>query len=185
MKRLSELLDRAAVEGRIFGAHMGQTTTPLATAATTALGLTIPHAWIRVPNGTVIIPLQASLTLETVGATTQGEASLVVAANDVGDGTSSAADRGPQNLNPGSSVVSLCTARQLATAAVTTPTTPVEIRRFSCAASAVNQQFDWPDGDNSWRFMLRGPASWLLYLGGNVINYYAQMQWAEFLESDL
>lgn len=172
-------VEALSFEGRVFAAHMGQVTTPLVTAATTALALSTPHAWIRVPSGTTIIPVYARIVIETTGATTQGEAAVIVANNDVGNGTSSAADLGPTPLNTQALVTSNCTARQLATGAVTTPTSPQELSRFSFAASSVNQIFQWDAKSLGVYAVLRGPATWALYLGGNAVNYFAQMVWAE------
>src|SRR3990167_3502936 len=87
----AELGLSTGIEGRTFAAHMGQITTPLTTAVTTALSNTTPHAWVRVPDGTVIIPIYARITFEGSGATTQGEISIWIAQNDIGNGTSSAA----------------------------------------------------------------------------------------------
>ena len=173
------------IEGRIFAANMGLVTTPLATAATTAIVNTTPHAWIRVPDGTAIVPLYARIVVESQSITTQGEISLLIAQNDIGNGTSSAADAGPINLNTAAPVTSACTARQLATGAATAPTNPLELTRFSFAASAVNQAFEWDARSLGVFAVVRGEGSWAIYIGGNAVNYYAQMVWAELSEADI
>ena len=174
-----------AVEGRIFAPNMGRVTTPLATAATTAIVDTPPHAWIRVPDGTAIVPLYARIVVESASITTQGEISLLIAQNDIGNGTSSAADSGIIALNTAAPVTSACTARQLATAAATAPTNPLELTRFSFAASAVNQAFEWDARALGVFAVVRGAGSWAIYIGGNAVNYYAQMVWAELSEADI
>ena len=173
------------VEGRIFAANMGLVTTALATAATTAIVNTTPHAWIRVPDGTAIVPLYARIVVESQSITTQGEISLLIAQNDIGNGTSSAADSGIIALNTAAPVTSACTARQLATGAATAPTNPLELTRFSFAASAVNQAFEWDARSLGVYPVVRGAGSWAIYLGGNAVVYYAQMIWAEFPEGTL
>lgn len=176
---------RELLSGNIFMAFMGTLTTPLATAATSAVAFDIPHAWIRVPSGTAIIPLYAKVTVEAAGATTQGEIIVISTSNDVGDGTSSAAAGGPLNTNTGSSATSLCTARQLASVAVTTPTGVREMERFSFAASAVNGSFIHNRASTRPLDIIRGPGTWMINIGGNAVSYYAQMYWAEYLEADL
>lgn len=174
----------AAVEGNVFGMNAGTVTTPLSTAATTALANTTPHAWVRVPDGTVIIPLYASITVETSGITTQGEASIVIAQNDIGNGTSSAGT-GPVSFNTAAPVTSACTVRALATGATTAPTNPLELARFSFAASTVNTNFTWTGGEHGYWPIVRGAGSWAIYLGGNAVGYFAQMIWVELSESGL
>ena len=172
---------QAGREGRLFGCHFGSVTTPVATAATTAITARRPMAWARFPTGTLIIPVSVRIVVEATGATTQGEISLCSTTNDVGAGTSTAGTSGALNKNPGSTVTSNVTTFQLATADVTLETGLLEHARFSFAASAVNQQFNWPDQNIDLPY-LRGPASWLLYIGGNAVNFYAQFTWAEYPE---
>ena len=175
---------RAAAEGNLYGCHFGTVTTPLATAATTAIAAKRPMAWLRVPNGTLVIPVSVRIVVESAGATTQGEIALCSTTNDVGDGTSAAGTSGALNKNTGSANVSLVTPRQLASADVTAETGLLEHARFSFAASAVNQSFNWPDpGAPDDLPFLRGAASWLLYIGGNAVNFYAEFSWAEYGEA--
>lgn len=174
---------QAGADGRYFGCHFGTVTTPLATPATTAITAARPQAWLRVPNGTLIIPTSVRITVEATGITTQGEISLVSTTNDVGNGTSSAGTSGPLNKNTGSSRASACTQRQLATGDVTTETGLLEHVRFSFAASAVNQLFNWPQGEIDDHPILRGPATWALYIGGNAVNFFASFSWVELDEA--
>ena len=173
---------RASLDGRLFGCGFGILTTPAATPATTAITARRPQAWLRIPDGTLVIPVSIRLLIEATGATTQGEASIVSTTNDVGDGTSAAASISPANKNTGSAIASACTARQLATADVTLETGIMEHHRFSFAASAVNQQFNWPAAGEEYP-VLRGPATWALYIGGNAVNFYAQFAWVEYGEA--
>lgn len=175
-----------SAQGRMFGANFGSVTTPLATAATTAIAARRPMAWLRIPNGSVVVPSKVTLLVEASGATTQGEAVIAITTNDVGNGTSDAGTTQPTNLNTGASGASgasLCSTRQLATADVTLETGYLELKRFSWAASAVNQDFTWRAADEDSPPTLRGPATLAVYIGGNAVNFFAQMEFAELLES--
>ena len=174
----------AAIEGRLFGANMGSVTTPAATAATTAITNTIASAWVRVPDGTAIVPVYARVVVESNGITTQGEASILIAQNDIGAGSGAAATAGPVSLNTAVPLTSNCTPQQIATAS-TAPTSPVELARFSFAASAVDQIFEWKARTLGTFPVVRGAGSWAIYIGGNAVNFFAQMIWAEFPEGTL
>jgi len=173
-----------SAQGRMFGATFGSVTTPLATAATTAIAARRPMAWLRVPNGSVVVPSKINIIVESAGATTQGEISIVIAQNDVGDGTSTAGTVQPTPLNTSAPITSLCTTRHLSTADCTLETNPLELKRFSFAASAVNQDFSWRASEEAAPPVLRGPASLMVYIGGNAVNFFAQMEFAELLEAD-
>lgn len=176
-------ITQAAREGNLFGCHFGTVTTPIATPATTAIVARRPQAWLRIPAGRLVIPVSVRIVVEASGATTQGEISLCSTTNDVGAGTSTAGTSAVINKNTDSATTSSCTPLMLATADVTLETGLLEHARFSWAASAVNQSFNWPDpGSINDLPYLRGDASWLLYIGGNAVNFYAQFSWAEYDE---
>ena len=175
----------ASIEGRLFGCHWGTVTTPLATAATTAIVAARPMAWIRVPDGTTIFPLNLEITMEATGITTQGEISVAIAQNDVGNGTSTAGTSGIIALNTAALVTSNCSHRHLATADVTAETSLLELKRFSFAASAVNQAYSWNAAREGIWPVLRGPASLLVYIGGNAVNFFAQAQFIEVTEASV
>lgn len=173
------------ITGRLFGAHFGTLTAPLATPATTSITARMPQAFLRVPDGTAVIPLTANVIVESAGNTTQGEVSIAMCQNDVGNGsTSVAATAGPLSLNTAAPVTSNCTPRQLATAGdVTAEVNLLELKRFSFILSAVNQDFSWAARQQYVTPILRGPATFLIYIGGNAINFFAQMQWLELPET--
>ena len=173
----------ASIEGRVMGCHFGTLTTPLATAATTAITTLRPQAWVRIPDGTVIIPLAVDVLVESTGITTQGEISIAMCIVDPGDGTAAAGTLQPVSLNAAAPVTSNCTTRQLATGDITAETGLRELKRFSFAASAVNQDFTWNAAQTLVVPVLRGPAGLLVYIGGNAVNFFAQMQWIELAES--
>lgn len=173
----------AGLEGRTFGCHWGTVTTPLATAATTAITAQRPMAWLRVPDGTLVVPLDLELVVESAGLTTQGEISVAISQNDVGNGTSSAGTSGALALNTAAITGSNVTQRQLATGDVTAETNLLELKRFSFAASAVDQRFSLTDVDLAG-VVITGPSSLLVYIGGNAVNFYAQARWLEFTETE-
>lgn len=183
---IADLTLSAAIEGRVFGFNSGVVTTPAATAASGALTATIGSSYIRVPDGTAIVPVYARLVVESSGATTQGEASLLIAQNDIGVGGGAAASSGaaPINLNTASPLASNCTPNQIATASAA-PTNPLEVARYSWAAAAVNQHFEWVGGVNNMAPVIRGAGTFGFYIGGNAVQFYSIIIWAEFPENSL
>lgn len=172
-----------AIDGRLFGASFGSVSTPLATPATTSITAQRPQAWIRVPSGTLVVPARIAITVESAGATTQGEIALATSQNDVGNGTSSAGPT-PVCLNADATRTSNCTARQLATGDVTAEVGLHEFDRFSFAASAANQKFVWSAQESGLYMPLMGDASLLIYIGGNAVNFFADVQWYELTSTD-
>ena len=175
----------ASIEGRVMGCHFGTLTTPLATAATTAITTLRPQAHVRVPDGTVIIPLAVNILVESTGITTQGEIAIATTTVDPGDGTGAAGTQQPVGLNTARPVTSNCTTRQLMTGDITAETGLLELKRFSFALSAVNQDFTWNASQALVVPVLRGPAGLLVYIGGNAVNFYCQMQWIELTEASV
>ena len=180
----SEVVDYGitnAKGGRLFGCHWGSVTTPLATAATTAIVAARPMAWIRFGLvGRAIAPVNFEIEVESHSITTQGEIAIAITSNDVGDGTSAAGTSGPLSLAPNSGFTSIVTQRQLATGDVTAEVGYLELKRFSFAASAVNQHFSWNARSIGVQPYLRNAGSLLAYIGGNAVNFYAQAQWWEY-----
>ena len=167
-----------SVAGKQFAANMGTRSAPI-----TVLGATIvvrrPQAYIRVPQGTTLIPKRVKFTCLTTGAAVS-EFSVAACSNDVGNGTSAAASVGPVNMNTrllGDS--GLCTARQLASADVSVEENPIEYD-FNTFASGVD--------DFSWEYLptrngefpvLTGPATWAVYAGGTDVLGWFVFTWTE------
>ena len=172
----------ASIEGRLMGCHFGTLTTPLSTAATTAITTLRPMAWARILDGTTIIPLAVNIIVEANGATTQGEISICSTTVDPGNGTSTAGTQQPVGLNTALPVTSAVVTRHLATGDITAETGLLELKRFSFAASAVNQDFTWNAMQSAVVPILRGPAGLLVYIGGNAVSFYCQMQFIELAE---
>ena len=175
----------ASIEGRLMGCHFGTLTTPLATAATTAIATLRPQAHVRVPDGTAIIPLAVNILVETSGATTQGEIAIATTTVDPGDGTGAAGTQQPVGLNTARPVTSNCTTRQLMTGDITAETGLLELKRFTFAADTDNQDFTWNAMQSLVVPILRGPAGLLVYIGGNAVSFYCQMQWIELTEASV
>lgn len=169
--------------GRVFAANMGSVTTPL-TFLTTAANR--PDAWIRVPSGTTIIPVQANIVLETSTGTAT-EIDVRIASNDIGNGTSSAATVGPQSTRTDAPVTSLCTARQLATADTTAETTPISVyRRTFGPVSDTTTPGGLQRGIDATREIMGfpicvGPATWEIFIAATTTQAtgFVIMQWAE------
>lgn len=178
-------LEQYAKEGRVFVANMGSVTTPLTFLATAA---NRPDAWIRVPSGTTIIPISVNVTLEAMAGTAT-EFDVRIAANDIGDGTSSAASVGPLTAKTNSGKTSNCTARQLATGDTTAETTPISVfRKTYILANAAGEdskgmhitreQMGYP--------VLTGAASWEVFVAATTTQAigYVVMTWAEVLTNN-
>lgn len=117
---------RMVAAGYGFAANMGTVTTPLTFLVTAA---NRPDAWLRVPATRAIFPLFVGVTLEAMAGTAT-EIDIRTAQNDIGNGTSSAADVGPRNLrSDNAGIGSLVVPRQLATGDTTTETAPMSVYR--------------------------------------------------------
>src|SRR3972149_616041 len=127
-----EFIQRCVLGGRGFVANFGCVTTPLTFLVSAA---NRPDAWLRVPAATSIIPLMVNVALEAYAGTAT-EIDLRMAANDIGNGTSSAASVGPLSMSPGddNGVATNVVARQLATGDTTTETTPISLYRRTYAS---------------------------------------------------
>lgn len=169
----------AAIAGKLFVANWGALTTPLAIGATTAITALRPSAWLNVPADKVVYIVRNVITVEANGATTQGEIRLATISTSAGDGTSTAAAVN-QNANPGRIGDTPGTgARALATADIAAETDLAEVDRYSFAASAVDQKFEYNANKEGLLVPLRGPCSFLMYLGGNAASFYMQTHYIE------
>lgn len=177
---VTDIVRAAAIAGKLFLANYGTLTTPLASPATTAITAQRPQAWLRIPEGKVIYVVRHVINVESHGATTQGEIAVCTTTNDVGDGTGADATS-LRNANPGHAGTPSTTGRQLATGDITAETARNEVDRFSFAASAVNQKFELNANDLGVLIPIRGASSFLTYIGGNAVQFYAQTL---FIEED-
>lgn len=171
-----------AHEGRILHANMGTVTTPLTFLVTAA---NRPDAWIRVPSGTTILPLACHVILESAAGTVT-EMDLRRAANDIGNGTSTAASVGPLSNRSDAIFTSACTARQLATADTTAETSPISLYRRTYPFAVATAEGHEPLGMYADRAMmgypiLVGPATWELFVAATTTQAtgYVIFHWAE------
>ncbi len=176
----ADYLEALAAEGRIFTANMGSVTTPLTFLITAA---NRPDAWIRVPSATAILPLKATVVLESMAGTAT-EIDVRIAQNDIGNGTSSAATVGPLSHRSDSPITSNCTARQLATADTTAETNPLSVYRKTFiraddagsdakGAEITREMMGFP--------VLIGGASWEVFIAATTTQAtgFVIMTWAE------
>lgn len=181
-----EYMEDLAAQGRIFSANMGTVTTPLTFLVTAA---NRPDAWIRVPSGTTILPIKANVVLESAAGTVT-EIDVRIAQNDIGNGTSSAADVAPRTHRTDALLPSNCTARQLATGDTTAETNPLSIYRRTYAR-ADEAGIDFRGIEVSRAMMgypvLVGAATWEIFIAGTGTQAtgYVVLTWAEIPTTDL
>lgn len=182
----ADFFESLAMQGRIFSANMGTVTTPLTFLVTAA---NRPDAWVRVPSGTVILPIKCNVVLESAAGTVT-EIDVRIAQNDIGNGTSSAADIAPRSHRTDAPLASLCTARQLATADTTAETNPLSIYRRTYAR-ADEAGIDWRGIEVTRELMgyplLVGAATWEVFIAGTGTQAtgYVVMTWAELPATDV
>lgn len=181
--------ERMAAAGRVMSANFGTVVTQLTFLAQAA---NRPDAWIRVPSGTTIIPLKAGFTLGAMAGTVT-TIDIRQCENDIGNGTSSAASVGPQNLRTdaigkgaGAGTAGNCTARQLATADTTAETNPITLykvvktRADEAAADLISgiNHISREMMGNPW---LVGPATWEAFIWATTTQAtgYGVMTWIE------
>lgn len=182
----ADYFENLAFQGRIFSANMGTVTTPLTFLITAA---NRPDAWIRVPASVVILPIKCNVVLESAAGTVT-EIDVRIAQNDIGNGTSTAADIAPRSHRTDSGISSLCTARQLATGDTTAETNPLSIYRRTYAR-ADEAGIDWR-GIEAGRALLGypvlvGPATWEVFIAATSTQAtgYVVFTWAEVPSTDL
>lgn len=176
----ASIYEALAMEGRVFTANMGSVTTPLTFLITAA---NRPDAWIRVPSGTTILPLNCYVALESMAGTAT-EIDVRVAQNDIGNGTSSAATVGPLSNRTDAAITSNCTARQLATGDTTAETNPFSLyRRSYIRADDAGSDFKGIEIDRAKMGypVLVGGASWEVFVAATTTQAtgFVVMQWAE------
>ena len=163
----------------MFTANMGSVTTPLTFLVTAA---NRPDAWVRNPAGNVMLPYCLDVVFEAMAGTAT-EIDVRVCANDIGNGTSSAASA-TGSLRSDGPVTSLCTPRQLATADTTAETTPFSVyRKTYILANAAGED---AKGAHVTREMMGNPvlvgaATWEVFAAATTTQAtgFVVMQWAE------
>ena len=174
-----DLNENRAIAGKLFAANFGTLSAVIRLLGTGIVDRR-PQAWIRVPQGTTIIPLLVEVEVELAGAAVF-ELSVLQCSNDVGEGTSAAATVGPVNLNTRlGSDSGLCTPRQLASADVTAEENAVELKHQTYASGVDNARFRYNPRDSGIISVLHGPATIALYGGGTDVDVFVKIVWMEF-----
>lgn len=174
-------IEALAAEGRVYSANMGTVTTPITFLITAA---NRPDAWIRVPSGTTILPLKISVAIEAMAGTAT-EIDVRIAQNDIGNGTSSAADVGPRAHRTDAPFgVGNCTARQLATGDTTAETNPLSVyRKEYILANAAGEDAKGIEINREMMGypVLVGGASWEVFVAATTTQAtgFVVMTWAE------
>lgn len=180
-------------EGRVFGIHAGSVTTPL--AGHTGADADQPEAAIRIPDGTVGMPIFANITIET-GSTTLGVGGIMLAVSniDVGAGTSTAAT--PFNLRIDNPRATAASAAVAYTGNGTDPLTAgnfLELARqgFILDADAattgiVGARLAYSAHQNVVP-LIYDAGSFLAYVehANNAPSWFGQFAWAEFSEDEI
>ena len=181
---VADWYEAMALEGRIFGANFGGVTTPLTFLITAA---NRPDMWVRCPDGTMILPLVETITLEAF-AGTDTEIDIRLAQNDIGNGTSTAATVAPTPLHTAAPYASNCTARHLATADTTAETAPISLWRgtINTASAAGNDNAAMKTISRSMMGypVAAGPATWETFVAATTTQAdgFGIKTWIEFAE---
>lgn len=179
------------LEGRVFAANFGTITTPI--AGHTAVDADQPEGAVRVPDGTIGIPLYLTGTVET-GSTTLGVGGVMFAVSniDVGNGTSTAVT--PVNMRLDAPIAVASTVRSAYTGNGTDPLTAgnfIELDRqgFILDSDAATSGFVvprlvWTVGDSPFP-VVADAGSILFYAehANNAPSVYGAAIWAELSES--
>lgn len=182
----AEFRDIMAMEGRVFAANFGTVATQLTFLAQAA---NRPDWWVRVPSGTVVIPIFFSVSLGAFAGTVTTVSSRI-AQNDIGNGTSSAASIGPLSTNTAAPITALTTARQLATGDTTAETNPLEIYKqtINTANAAGNDAAGTirVKRDEMCNPILVGPGTWEGFIWATTTQAtgYVVASWIELPTSD-
>ncbi len=128
-----ENVQRWVTEGKVFQSSVGTVNTP-ASFLGAVVAVATPEWAIQIPAGKLVVPLEVALSVITCAAGVWNGPVLIMASNNIGNGTSSAGT--DINVNPafgtGSSGLVV---RITYTGAGTTATSPVELFRFGVATA--------------------------------------------------
>lgn len=180
------------LEGRVFYAQQGNAGTKLDWAET-AYDVDQPQFALRIPQGTMVIPLAMNLTIEDTSGATEGHVIWSTTTNDIGDSDTSVS--APiVNYRRDSLYSSSCTARSLYTANATAATGLIEVKRWYIPfASALVTDgkdlwncYDWTYEDPSMPILI-GPATLQvhIYATGDGYHGYGSYTWVELSTADM
>ncbi len=181
----AEWIQALAMEGRCFVCGIGTLSDgePLPNAVITTR---LPSLWARIPKGITAIPIYAALQVEAAAGTM--EVMVATTQNDIGNGTSDAADYGPINLRTDVPIDSRAICRQEASGNTSVETNILPLKRMwhddAVAITTGDSLFEWSllGGVVPVMPVLVGPATFAIYVGGDTTNaptVFAQLIWAE------
>jgi hypothetical protein len=179
---VADQLQQWAIEGKTYHAQQGDAGTKL-DFAETAYDEDQPQFALRIPTGTVVIPLSLVYTFQDM-AGTDNQVIWSTTTNDIGSGTSTAATI--SNMRPDVTKASTCTARSLYTANATAATGLFEFARFldafADAATGPHPRFEWNIRTAAAIPVLKGPATLQshVFATGDGPEGFGEFVWAEF-----
>ena len=186
--QVDDQFTRWLLEGRCFTSFVGSGSTEAAFAKS-AYDEDQPQMVLRVPSGTTVFPLGASVSIEA-----QEDINLHViigfTQNDIGNGTSTDQTIIPMKTDGGGSA---CTVRNLYTGNSSTLTNVAELHRWNepsdpaANAAAPGRNYHWGIRTHEVPLLV-GPASlifWIIVETGTDAEGYATVNWAEFPSAEL
>ena len=182
-----------ALEGRILVANRGVITTPIVSGHT-SIDEDQPEFVVRVPSGTTVIPLYIETVVETaLTASVVHEIMYAYAANDIGNGTSTAVT--PINLLTSGGRATATVVRREYTGNSTAPTSTSEFARWGTTTGATVGNithgdittYRWSAATAGFAPILRDASSLMCYAASATTSVTAFMTivYAEFLSSEL
>lgn len=180
------------LEGRVFYAQQGDAGTKLDWVET-AYDENQPQFALRIPQGTLVIPLAMNLTIEDTSGATDGFVIWSTTTNDIGNSATSVS--APiVNYRRDVSYSSACIARSVYTDDATTAAGLIEVKRWYIPfASALvtdgkdlHNSYDWTYEDPSMPILI-GPATLQLhiYATGDGYHGYGSYTWVELASTDM
>lgn len=186
---------RAVLQGRGFHVDVGAFSTPIVGGGNgTVLDQDQPEACISVPTGTSILPIRIHIQCQTPLLATDADEAEALIAVDIAaaqDATGTATAETALKMYMGTGT-SLCTATSAYTANATSPTLGMELAR-----AVITGDMNGTPANALWGKLdllyvpqvcpvLVGPCAIYIYWGGAVaVSGFAQIEWLEYLTSDL
>jgi len=175
------------IEGRVFYCQQGNAGTKLNFNETTLVALQ-PEFLLRVPEGTICIPLSLSVTIEDI-AGTENHIIWSTTTNDIGAGTST--ELTPVNYRRDNKYPATCRAQSLVTGNCAASTGLIEVHRWyhPFASAAVTDDVDlhhhrWTISDPDMPILL-GPASLQAHIyAGTALQGFGEYVWVELPAAD-
>jgi hypothetical protein len=189
---------KSILDGRGYHVDIGAFSTPIVGGGNgTAFDQDQPEGVISVPSGTTIIPIRIGVQCQVpLLAADANEVEILIAADIAAAHTANATtpptSETALKLYVGHPKESLCTCYSASTANSTNPTLGLELAHKVITADKQNTPVTALWGDLELLYepevgnLLVGPCALYVYWGGTVATSgFAQIEWLEFLTSDL